>query len=191
MNARRDALPEETQPTRFVRCAMGRVRRNDRGGAALEFAIILPFFLAFVFMVFELGMMFAAQELLDSAARNAARSMRIGTYTGSSYASTVKTAICSNISSSSFNLIQSCGTSLKLYVSASASSTTAAPTIGTGFTQLTAAPVIAGVMTEAQGTLAAKTDVLLELGYSFPWVIVVGSGNTLLTSIIVFQTEPY
>jgi len=103
MNARRDASPEQTQPMRFVRCAMGRLRRHDRGGAAFEFAIILPFFLAFVFMIFELGMMFAAQELLDNAARDAARTLRIGTYTGSSYASTVKAAICSNISSSTFN----------------------------------------------------------------------------------------
>jgi len=187
MNARRDASSEETQPMRFVRCVIGRLRRNDRGGAAFEFAIILPFFLAFVFMIFELGMMFAAQELLDNAARDAARTLRIGTYTGSSYASTVKAAICSNISSSTFNLIQSCGTSLKLYVSAAGSGS---PT-GLGFTQLTTAPVAAGVMTEAQGTLAAKTDVLFELGYSFPWLIVIGSGNTLLTSIIVFQTEPY
>jgi len=187
MNVRREALPEETQPMRFVRCATGRLRRNDRGGTALEMAIILPFFLAFVFIIFELGMMFAAQELLDNAARDAARSMRIGTFAGSSYASTVKTAICNNISSSTFNLIQSCGTSLKLYVSASDSGS---PT-GLGFTKLTAAPVTAGVMTEAQGTLAAKTDVLLELGYRFPWFIVVGSGTTLLTSIIVFQTEPY
>jgi Flp pilus assembly protein TadG len=172
---------------RFVRATMGRLGRDNRGATALEFVLILPFFLAFVFMVFELGMMFAAQELLDNAARDAARAIRIGTFAGSSYASTVKTAICSNISSSSFNLIQSCGTSLKLYVSASPSGS---PT-GLGFTNLTTAPVSAGVMTEAQGTLAAKTDVLLELGYRFPWVIVIGSGNTLLTSIIVFQTEPY
>jgi Flp pilus assembly protein TadG len=189
MNTRRDALPEETQPKRFVRWATGRLRRDDRGVTAIEFVLILPFFLAFVFMIFELGMMFAAQELLDNAARDVARSMRIGTFTGSSsnYASNVKTAICSNFTSNSFNLIQSCSTSLKLYVSASGSGS---PT-GAGFTQLTPAPVSGGVITESQGTLAAKTDVLLELGYSFPWIIVVGSGNTLLTSIIVFQTEPY
>jgi Flp pilus assembly protein TadG len=187
MNARRDALPEKKRAMRFMRSAMGRLRRNDRGVTALEFVLILPFFLAFVFMIFELGMMFAAQELLDNAARDVARSMRIGTFTGSSYASTVKAAICSNFTSNSFNLIQSCSTSLKLYVSASGSGS---PT-GTGFTQLAQAPVSAGAMTEAQGTLGAKTDVLLELGYSFPWLIVVGSGNTLLTSIIVFQTEPY
>ncbi len=99
----------------FVRSAMGRLRRNDRGVTALEFVLILPFFLAFVFMIFELGMMFAAQELLDNAARDVARSMRIGTYTGSSYASTVKAAICSNFTSNNFNLIQSCSTSLKLF----------------------------------------------------------------------------
>jgi Flp pilus assembly protein TadG len=183
----RDALPEETQPMRFARSAMGRLRRAERGVTAIEFVLTLPFFLAFVFMIFELGMMFAAQEMLDSAARDAARAIRIGTYAGSSYASTVKAAICSNVTSNGFNLIQSCSTSLKLYVSASGSGS---PT-GVGFTKLTTAPVTAGVITEAQGTLAAKTDVLLELGYSFPWLIGVGSGSTLLTSIIVFQTEPY
>jgi Flp pilus assembly protein TadG len=189
MNARRDALPEATRPTRFVRRAMGRLRRNERGVTAIEFVLILPFFLAFVFMIFELGMMFAAQELMDNAARDVARSMRIGAFTGpsGSYALNVKNGICANFTSNGFNLIQSCSTSLKLYVSTSASGSP----IGVGFTQLTTAPVVNGVITEAQGTLAAKTDVLLELGYSFPWLIVVGSGSTLLTSVIVFQTEPY
>jgi len=187
MNAHRAVAPEQTWPMRFVRCAMGRLRRAERGATVLEFVLILPFFLAFVFMIFELGMMFAAQQMLDNAARDAARAMRIGTYTGSSYASTVKSGICSIVTSNNFNLIQSCSTTLKLFVSTAPSG---APT-GNGFTQLTTAPVSGTTMTEAAGTLASKTDVLLELGYSFPWVIEVGSGNTLLTSIVVFQTEPY
>ena len=188
MTTRRgDALPEATQPTRFVRSTMGRLGRDERGVTALEFVLILPFFLAFVFMIFELGMMFAAQEMLDNAARDLARAMRIGTFTGSSYAGTVKPGLCNIFTSNNFNLIQSCSTTLKLYVSAAPSGT---PT-GNGFTQLSTAPVTGTTMTEASGTLASKTDVLLELGYSFPWVIEVGSGNTLLTSIVVFQTEPY
>ena len=168
---------------------MPQYRRDERGVAVLEFAIILPLFLVFVFMIIELGIAFAAQELMDNAARDAARLIRIGTYTGSSYSAALKASVCSSLSPSGVTLITGCTGAIQIYVAAAASGTTA----GTGFTQLSVATASGGAMTPVtEATLGPKYDVLLQIGFNYHWLQILSiGGNSMMMSTAVFQTEAY
>lgn len=63
-------------PTR--RGAAGVFRNDRRGSAAVEFAIILPVFLALVFSIVEAGWFFFVKSAVEQANANAARLIRTG-----------------------------------------------------------------------------------------------------------------
>jgi Flp pilus assembly protein TadG len=167
-----------------------RSRRKQSGVTALEVAISMPLFLGFVFAIFQMGMLFATQELLESAAHDIARSIRIGTITGSSYSTPLATLLCSE-TSFGLTLIPACSgnvSQVKVWIAAAP---TGSPS-GAGFKTLTIAPVTnAGVMSTQQATLGSSYDVVLQLGYKYPWTTIAYSGSTLLVSTVVLQNEPY
>jgi Flp pilus assembly protein TadG len=161
---------------------------GERGVTTLEFAILLPVFMTFVFMIFQFAMIFATLVLLDNATNDAARAIRIGTYTGSAYASALTTSICNDLSPAGTALIKNCSSTIQIYVAAAASGTPA----GTGFIQISPATVGTGTITTTKATLAAKDDVLLEVGYYYPWFIFQPTGgNSMLISTVALQTEAY
>jgi len=53
-------------------------RRNQRGAAAVEFALVLPIFIALVFGIIQYGFYFWTAETANSAAREAARRVVVG-----------------------------------------------------------------------------------------------------------------
>jgi Flp pilus assembly protein TadG len=55
-----------------------RKRHNDRGAAAVEFALIVPVLLLIVFGIMEFSRLYNEQISLSNAARSAARVMAIG-----------------------------------------------------------------------------------------------------------------
>ncbi len=55
-----------------------RARRNDSGATVVEFALILPAFLAMLFSIFEVGLLFFKQMLLDNALQTASRTVLTG-----------------------------------------------------------------------------------------------------------------
>lgn len=171
--------------------ATTRLRRAaERGASTLEFVMILPFFLLVVFMVIELTFVFVSQELLDNAARDAARLMRIGTLTGSSYSTALTTAVCNDLTFTNFALLPSCTSKIQIYVTALASGSPA----GTGFKSLNTATVTGLTMTQTKAAVSANYDVILQIGYPFPWSVPglkAITGTTMLMSTIAFQTEPY
>jgi Flp pilus assembly protein TadG len=176
--------------------ALGRLRarvanlfHEEGGAAAIEYAIVLPFFLLVVFAIFQLGFAFITQELLDSAARDASRMIRIGTFTGksSAYATNLKARVCQDLSTGSYSWVTSCPSTIQIYVAATNSGQPA----GSGFGQLNTATVSNGTMTKTEATLGAKYDVILQIGYDRGWLVSRFSGNSMLVSTLVFQTEPY
>lgn len=162
---------------------------EQRGVVALEYAIVLSLFLAVVIGMFQFGVIFTTQSLMDNAARDVARLIRIGTFTGTSgsYSSALTTAVCNDLTVSGLNLVPSCSSKIQIYVASAASSTPA----GSGFKTLAPAAISNGVMTQTKASLSPKYDVILEIGYQMPWVAAFFSGNAMLTSTLAFQTEPY
>src|ERR1700674_1936102 len=55
-----------------------RFRRNRRGSAAVEFALVAPVFFALLFAIIETGIMFFANQVLESITQNAARQVPTG-----------------------------------------------------------------------------------------------------------------
>ncbi|HEY1608007.1 MAG TPA: TadE/TadG family type IV pilus assembly protein [Paraburkholderia sp.] len=164
--------------------------RGQRGATTLEFALILPFFLLVVFMIIELGLAFVAQTMLDNAARDGARQLRIGTLSGTSYATALTAVICHDVTFPSFALVPSCTTNLQLYVAAAASGSPA----GTGFKSLKTTTVKGTSMVQSQAKVSANYDVIMQIGYVYPWSLPglsLITGSTLMMSTIAFQTEPY
>jgi len=55
-----------------------RWRRNERGSAAIEFAIIAPVFFFLMFVIAETALVFIAEQVLDNAVFETARLVRTG-----------------------------------------------------------------------------------------------------------------
>jgi Flp pilus assembly protein TadG len=61
-----------------IRTAWRRLRRNRRGSAAVEFALVAPMFFALLFAILETGMMFFASQVLETVTQDAARAVMTG-----------------------------------------------------------------------------------------------------------------
>jgi Flp pilus assembly protein TadG len=70
---------------------MGRARKDDRGAAAVEFALILPMLLVLVLGIIQFGFTFTQWLQMEHAAREGARWGSLG-YSSSDVAAKVKTA---------------------------------------------------------------------------------------------------
>ena len=57
--------------TATVRNAMRRFRRNRRGSAAVEFALVAPVFFALLFAIIETAMVFFAGQVLETGVKGA------------------------------------------------------------------------------------------------------------------------
>jgi Flp pilus assembly protein TadG len=172
-----------------MRAAIARLLHDDHGVVSLEYAIVLPFFMAIMFAIFQLSFAFITQELMDSAASDVARQIRIGTLTGSSssYSTNLVAAVCNDLSVTGYQWVPSCTANIQIYVAAASSGSPA----GTGFTGLTTASVSNNTMNQSKASLQPKYDVILQIGYNRPWIASGFTGNSMLISTLAFQTEPY
>jgi Flp pilus assembly protein TadG len=92
-------MPSSAVATISVRSAIRRFRRNRRGSAAVEFALVAPVFFALLFAIIETGLMFFAGQVLETGTQDSARLM----YTHQAYdtgmdETAFKTDLCSRIS---------------------------------------------------------------------------------------------
>lgn len=55
-----------------------RFRRNRRGSAAVEFALVAPIFFGLLFAIIELAMVFFASQVLETATQDSARTIMTG-----------------------------------------------------------------------------------------------------------------
>lgn len=58
-----------------LRRALRRWRRNRRGSAAIEFALVAPMFFGLLFAIFEVGLTFFAGQVLENGLQQSARKM--------------------------------------------------------------------------------------------------------------------
>src|ERR1700704_1498808 len=64
--------------TALIRIALRRFRRNRRGSAVVEFALVAPVFFALLFAIIETAIIFFAGQVLESVAQNSARFILTG-----------------------------------------------------------------------------------------------------------------
>lgn len=57
---------------------LGRRRREERGSAAVEFALIMPIFLMLLFGIIDFGYMINRTSVINNAARDAVREASLG-----------------------------------------------------------------------------------------------------------------
>jgi Flp pilus assembly protein TadG len=173
---------------------LGPIRRwllavDNRGNAAIEFAIIGTSFMMMLLAAFEFGYMLFIQSVLDNAARDAARLIRTGQAQISGNASsTFDTLLCNEVGT-----LIGCGsiiyqaqvfndwTSAQTAVNNPPPRDTNGNMISVGFNAGTAGQIMV---------------VTVTYNYPFftPWIggLVGGaSKSAYLQSVVVFQNEPY
>ena len=67
---------------------MKRIRRDDAGAAAVEFALVLPILLLLIFGIVDFGRLYFTQITLTDAAREGARVLALEGASGSGYTAT-------------------------------------------------------------------------------------------------------
>ncbi len=71
-------MPSPAASTVSLRKVLRRFRRNRRGSAAVEFALVAPVFFALLFAIIETALMFFAGQVLETMTQNAARQVLTG-----------------------------------------------------------------------------------------------------------------
>src|SRR5258707_11028519 len=71
-------MPSSTVPKATLRSVLGRFRRNRRGSAAVEFALVAPVFFALLFAIIETAIIFFASQVLETVTQNSARMILTG-----------------------------------------------------------------------------------------------------------------
>src|SRR5882757_8848750 len=84
--------------TATVRKALRRFRRNRRGSAAVEFALVAPIFFALLFAIIETAFMFFASQVLETVTQDSARMIMTGQAQTAAYTQAqFKTYVCGRI----------------------------------------------------------------------------------------------
>jgi Flp pilus assembly protein TadG len=71
-------MPSFAASTASARSALVRFRRNRRGSAAVEFALVAPVFFALLFAILETALMFFATQVLETMTQDSARAILTG-----------------------------------------------------------------------------------------------------------------
>jgi Flp pilus assembly protein TadG len=78
--------------------ALRRFRRNRRGSAAVEFALVAPVFFALLFAIIETGIVFMAGQVLENITQQSARKVMTGQAQTAAYTQTqFKNYVCTQI----------------------------------------------------------------------------------------------
>ena len=85
-------------PAATPRKILRRFRRNRRGSAAVEFALVAPLFFGLLFAIIELAMVFFASQVLETVTQDSARVIMTGEAQKSSYSQAqFKNLVCSKV----------------------------------------------------------------------------------------------
>jgi Flp pilus assembly protein TadG len=91
-------MPSPAASKVSVRNIFRRFRRNRRGSAAVEFALVAPLFFALLFAIIETAIVFFANQVLETIAQDSARMILTGQAQTASYTQTdFKTYVCGRI----------------------------------------------------------------------------------------------
>jgi Flp pilus assembly protein TadG len=80
------SMPPPAVSVAAARSVFRRFRRNRRGSAAVEFALVAPVFFALLFAIIETAIVFFASQVLETITQNSARQVMTGQAQGANYA---------------------------------------------------------------------------------------------------------
>jgi Flp pilus assembly protein TadG len=78
-------MPSPAAPRAATTNIFRRFRRNRRGSAAVEFALVAPLFFALLFAIIETAIMFFASQVLETITQNSARQVLTGQAQSANY----------------------------------------------------------------------------------------------------------
>jgi Flp pilus assembly protein TadG len=181
-------MPGDALTAAYGSAFLRRFARARRGATAVEFAMVAAPFMALVFGIFELGMMFLVSTTMESSAQEEARTLRTGQFqSAGGTAASYKSAICGSLGW----LTSDCNANLYVDVRTF-------PT----FAQATAPwPVTNGVIDPSKLTFQTTSSCQIVLARAFyNWTLLAPdlsgvahlSGNkVLLSAATSFRTEPF
>ncbi|MEA2865430.1 MAG: hypothetical protein QOE39_145 [Bradyrhizobium sp.] len=195
-------MPPPAASTASVRNTLRRFRRNRRGSAAVEFALVAPVFFALLFAIIETGIMFFASQVLETITQESARIIQTGqamtpggvtpTQTGPLTQADFKKFVCDPLTNPLANVLFDCTNGI--YVDVESSPSSWPMTIST---QIDNTGNFINNMQYNPGV--ACSIVVVRLFYQWPlYVTGLGynisnlSGNKrLLAATAAFKNEPY
>lgn len=85
-------------PIAVRRNILRRFRRNRRGSAAVEFALVAPLFFGMLFAIIEMAMVFFASQVLETVTQDSARMIMTGQAQNASFTQAqFKNLVCSKL----------------------------------------------------------------------------------------------
>jgi Flp pilus assembly protein TadG len=183
-------MPSPAVATAAARSVLRRFRRNRRGSAAVEFALVAPVFFALLFAIIETAIMFFASQVLETVTQNSARQILTGQAQGANYAAWNNFrdgVVCGQIPA----LLSCPNISVDVEkVPSSTNVTLANPVDANGNFN-------AGVLGYNPGT--SCDIVIVRLFYQWPLFVTglgynianLSNGHRLLTATAAFRNEPY
>jgi Flp pilus assembly protein TadG len=92
-------MPAPAASTASVRNILRRFRRNRRGSAAVEFALVAPVFFALLFAIIETAIVFFAGQVLETVTQDSARVILTGQAQTAAFNQVqFKSSVCARIS---------------------------------------------------------------------------------------------
>ncbi len=174
-----------SEPTRIdPRRALRRLRRDRRGSAAIEFAIVAPLFFGLLFAILEIGLQFLAGSVLENGLQQTARQM----FTHQAYDSSLTPEAFAQDLCGRVDVLMDCA---KLRVNVSV--TNADETIS--FFD----PIDAGKLVDKFTYKNPEPGSTVVVSAFYPWPVVMTGlgfslanfdGGHLLTSTAAFRVEP-
>lgn len=173
---------------------IGRLRRDEKGAVAIEFALLaLPFF-TLILAIIETSMVFFASQIMDSAVQDAGRLVRTGQAQTANYSSSqFRTAICNGL----YGLFRCANLKIKVseVTSFASATTTSAVATGSNCTQ-TSCP---WTLTENYNPGDGGDIIMVEVYYKWPMIVNLpglnlsnlADGTRLLSTVRVFRNEPF
>ena len=168
--------------------AAGRFRRNQRGSAAVEFALVAPLFFALLFAIIETGMVFFATQSLETAVQDSARMILTGQ---AQTANLTKITFKKNVVCAHVNVLFDCANGV--YVDVQSYSSFSNVSISDPLTNGT-------FVDNTQYNPGGPGDiVVVRLFYQWPLFVTglgdnipnVGGSKRLLSATAAFKNEPY
>ena len=177
------------QPFTSIRTALRRFRRNRRGSAAVEFALVAPVFFALLFAIIETAIVFFAGQVLETVTQDSARMIMTGQAQNAAYTQAqFKNYVCGRITVL-FDCVNGISVDVQSYGNQFASVTITPPIDSSGNC----------VPPNNYNPGGAGNIVVVRLFYQWP-LFVTGLGYNiancnnhmrLLTATAAFQNEPY